>query len=91
MGAPARFRALLIGNNHYDDPSLDPLRGPEQETDAIRAALTDGDWGLFDAADVRAMASPGVDELRSELGRSSRMRRRTTCCCCSSAGTESTG
>lgn len=48
------YRALLIGNwdYRYDDGGLRPLRGPKNDLEVIRSALTHPDFGLFTAGDV---------------------------------------
>ncbi|MGZ4805871.1 MAG: caspase family protein [Ilumatobacteraceae bacterium] len=48
------FRALLIGNWDYHDPTetLDALRGPENDLECLSRALCNEQFGLFNASDV---------------------------------------
>ena len=62
-----RYRALLIGIATYplDEHNLAPLKGPHNDTAAVRRALTDNDTGLFDDIDVATLADvDSPDALR---------------------------
>jgi hypothetical protein len=64
-----QFRALLIGNGSYSDPDgvLQPLKGPKNDVTVLRDALTNVDYGLFDAADVSVRTDLDRTKLAEEL------------------------
>jgi hypothetical protein len=63
-----RYRALLIGNNWYNDDELSDIEGPERDVAAMKAALTDHGWGLFSHDNVRVLYGRPESELRREIG-----------------------
>ena len=64
-----RYRALLIANWEYEDPSgeLQPLLGPETDLERMTQALTHADFGLFAPEDVQALANLRRDELGAAI------------------------
>jgi hypothetical protein len=58
-------KALLIANWEYRDPAevLTPLKGPRNDLEAMKRALTDSTFGLFDEANLTAYSNVTYAQL----------------------------
>ncbi len=65
------YRALLIGNSTYTAPRERPtnLFGPANDVDALRASLTDANWGLHATPNVTTIVNGSRDEIAREVER----------------------
>jgi len=64
-----RFKAFLLSNWEYNDPSrvLMPLKGPRNDLHAMRDALTHDRFGLFKPEDIVERQNLPWSEMRTEF------------------------
>ncbi|WP_329071684.1 caspase family protein [Streptomyces sp. NBC_01429] len=69
MSEQRRYRGLLIGNATYvrDPHALPAIDGPLTDIEELSLALTDPEVGLFNPADLAALANCGIQELRERV------------------------